>query len=250
MTLTAASPLRASTGLASLDALLGPRRPGLILILGMPGAGRTSLALKIARSMAREGIKTIFFSCEHSLRALLLRLLCATVGARRRELDRIGLVDELDFVVLGRSLELDGRWTLESHPWPTQEHILARIRELRSDWKIEGAILDSLQFVHERNGFLPRLRELARELRMTAFVSALITGRQAARLAQRRDGNADGASWTPPLPDRVILLDRRPAPNGGSMELLRVRVWRERGEFAGATTLGLKDTTDVVDLEE
>jgi len=62
------------TGLAALDRLLGPLRPGRLVVLGArPGMGKTALAEGIAWHLAAAGQPVLFLSFEMSGEELLLR---------------------------------------------------------------------------------------------------------------------------------------------------------------------------------
>ena len=68
-----------STGIGSLDRLmLGGLRPGDLCYLGgRPGAGKTSIALQVARAVAGIGKRCLFVELEMSREAMLNRLIAA-----------------------------------------------------------------------------------------------------------------------------------------------------------------------------
>jgi len=69
------------TGLATLDGLLpGGWVPGLYLLGGMPGRGKTGFGLIQAIGAAKAGVPVLFVSADQGVPELLARLLCSEVG--------------------------------------------------------------------------------------------------------------------------------------------------------------------------
>jgi replicative DNA helicase len=69
------------TGLADLDALIVGMRPGdLILLAARPSVGKSSLAIRLARTAAESGVPTLFATLEMSREQVLLRLVAAATG--------------------------------------------------------------------------------------------------------------------------------------------------------------------------
>lgn len=69
------------TGLTALDALIYRLRPAQNIVLaGRPGSAKTSLALRIARSVAGQGERVLFWSLEMPQADLVRRLQCAEAG--------------------------------------------------------------------------------------------------------------------------------------------------------------------------
>jgi replicative DNA helicase len=64
-----------STGFRSLDKMLGGLRPGAITVIGgRPGSGKSSLALQIADSVARQNSNTLFISLEMTVNQSIYRM--------------------------------------------------------------------------------------------------------------------------------------------------------------------------------
>jgi replicative DNA helicase len=70
------------TGFELLDKTLsGGLRSGELVLLGGPqGLGKTTWALQVARNVARSGRSVLFFSYEHDLETLLIRLVAMEAG--------------------------------------------------------------------------------------------------------------------------------------------------------------------------
>jgi replicative DNA helicase len=70
--------LAISTGFAGLDGLLanGGWRPGLVLMGGLPGIGKSAFALQVSLTAARAGHPVLYVSVEQSEKELLGRLFC------------------------------------------------------------------------------------------------------------------------------------------------------------------------------
>lgn len=98
------------TGFQPLDNVIGGGlRPGdLILVGGMPGAGKTVLALQWARNLARAGVDVTYLCYEHEEADLLMRLLALEMGelpeADQEDTEKIRLRIRDAAVVGGRGL--------------------------------------------------------------------------------------------------------------------------------------------------
>jgi replicative DNA helicase len=68
------------TGLKWLDQQLLGLPDGLTLLNGEPGAGKTSMALQIARAASEEGIPTLYLALDEAARFLSLKLFASQAG--------------------------------------------------------------------------------------------------------------------------------------------------------------------------
>ena len=75
------------TGLPRLDALLSGLNPGLHLLGGPPGMGKTTLALHIALHACQQ-LPVVFLTFEHGPQNLLLKALCAQAGINPQQVHR------------------------------------------------------------------------------------------------------------------------------------------------------------------
>lgn len=75
------------TGLSRLDALLGGLNPGLLLLAGPPGVGKTTLALQIA-SEATQQAPVVYVTFENSPSSLTLKALAGRAGISPTDVQR------------------------------------------------------------------------------------------------------------------------------------------------------------------
>jgi len=74
------------TGIQGLDAITDGLRPGVYVLGGEPGIGKTQLAMQIAASAAESGCPVVYAAFEEDARRMLLRILaCAHNRARGHE---------------------------------------------------------------------------------------------------------------------------------------------------------------------
>lgn len=76
------APLTYATGFDALDIVLdgGIRQAELAIVTGKPGVGKTIAALQWARTMARNGLVSVYACYEHDETTLLTRLLACEIG--------------------------------------------------------------------------------------------------------------------------------------------------------------------------
>jgi replicative DNA helicase len=76
-----------STGFSDLDRLLYGLNPGLIVIAGRPGMGKSTVGMDVARAMAiHQGIPTLFFALEMGTKQLNMRIIAAESGVSHRSI--------------------------------------------------------------------------------------------------------------------------------------------------------------------
>jgi len=84
------------TGFSRLDDLLNGLEPGLLVLAGQPGMGKTTFANLLAANVAAAGTPVLYVSYENSRENLILKQLCRMVGisetdARRGKADPVAL---------------------------------------------------------------------------------------------------------------------------------------------------------------
>jgi replicative DNA helicase len=84
------------TGFRSLDDLFGGLNAGKLYFLGgMPGGGKTALALNIAINSAKAGYPVIYVTCDEGARRLALKLACIDMEERMDLLTRGGNITNI-----------------------------------------------------------------------------------------------------------------------------------------------------------
>jgi len=76
------------TGIGRLDEITGGLQPGLTILSGGPGIGKTTLALQIGADAASEGVPTLYVTFENSPRQLVLKGMGRVGGVNPKEVRR------------------------------------------------------------------------------------------------------------------------------------------------------------------
>jgi replicative DNA helicase len=76
------------TGLKGLDNVLNGLNPGLHVLAGAPGVGKTTLSLQIALHVASQGHPVVYVTYENSPVSLVSKALCAQAGISSSNLER------------------------------------------------------------------------------------------------------------------------------------------------------------------
>ena len=142
-----AGAVRIPTGIPELDLLLarGGWRPGLVLLGGMPGIGKSAFSLHCALHAAAAGHPVLYLSVEHGPHEMLGRLFCR---ATRRPI---------------------------SDYWNRDPAYLAAAQEVAGDYHLENLYLRTDAFlVEDHAGTVGRLREWASEVAEDTGRSPLI----------------------------------------------------------------------------
>lgn len=106
----AKSPDRLKTGFLSLDQILGGGlSPGLIILGGTPGVGKSTLALQIATHVAESGHPVLYFSLEMPASRILAKIIS------RKFYEKASESDELSSLCVTADELLDG--TIKEEQW-------------------------------------------------------------------------------------------------------------------------------------
>ena len=136
------------TGLVDIDRALGGLQPGLIVIGARPSMGKTALALKIAKNVARYGVPVGFRSIEMSKEQLYTRT-TSDLAQVDSERFRSGELDSSHWDKIVKAVEKIHNLPIYIDDRPT-ENIRNLQRVIRQFVKIHGngpVIIDYLQYV-------------------------------------------------------------------------------------------------------
>jgi len=196
---TGSSIMGLPTGFGGLDDLLNGLEPGLLVLGGRPGMGKTTLANLIAANVAATGVPVLYVSYENSRDNLILKHLCRLAGISETQVRR-GLADP---VVLGVQAQAFGKeaatlYYTEATAGTTVEAIKGLGLQLRRRHNSDTVlvIVDYLQKMAPTAGFdslrenvgkiAAQLRDLSRDLNAPVLALSSIN----------RDGYAEGKKPT------------------------------------------------------
>ena len=211
------------TGLAPLDNILDIL-PGYLITLGArTSAGKTALAIQMARRAAMEGVPVVYYSTEMTPEQIMLRLLAQAAGVSlrtlfRREFSR----DELERINAAQYVRgLPIQVVHTTSPGEILGDVARRLYRGESKFVVVDFVQD-LSFPpgdHYRlliGQFAKSLKDLALQLNGAALITAQLN-RESVRERSpsppalhhlKESGNLEESS------DVVLLLWRKPAPDG------------------------------------
>lgn len=195
---------RMLSGSGELDRVLGGGlvQSSVVLMAGAPGIGKSSLALKVASSLADRGLKALYVSAEESAAQIKMRA------------DRITAVSSNLFVSTQNMLE----------------HIIASIGKLKPDF----AVIDSIQTIFKSTidssaGNVSQIRECAADFLRVAKskdVTIVLIGHVT------KDGALAGPRVLEHLVDTVLLFEGQQASD---LRILRAI----KNRFGATSEIGL-----------
>ena len=180
-TATAATPLERGTapiqtGFVDIDTLLGGlQRSDLIILAARPSAGKSTLALNMARNAAGHGGVVGIFSLEMSREQLVLRLLASEAGVDSHRL-RLGVHSRSDEQKISDAIGAlsDLAIYIDDSPLQTIVEVRSKARRLHMEHDVDLLIVDYLQLmqgvgrqsnrVQEVSDISRALKALARDL--------------------------------------------------------------------------------------
>jgi replicative DNA helicase len=176
------------SGFEDLDKILGGFQPSdLVIVAGRPGAGKSSLALTMARNIAvRFGGSVAIFSLEMSREQVAQRLLASETGIDSQRLRLVSFSDgELTRLTQTIDLLSEAPIFIDDTPIPTPLEISAKTRRLHAERSLAAVIVDYLQLmragervenrVQEVSLISRRLKALARELNVPVIVCSQLS---------------------------------------------------------------------------
>jgi replicative DNA helicase len=141
-----------SWGISELDKMTFGINPGLIVLAGRPGMGKTAVACSVARNLARAGNPGIFFSQEMGEEELGLRIIADEMHDTRPlkyTTIQSGRFDERSFPDITEAARRTSEWPLEIDPQPklTVSQICARARRAARNKGLKWIIVDHLHLM-------------------------------------------------------------------------------------------------------
>jgi len=146
-----------TTGFTDLDNLLaGFQKSDLVILAARPSMGKTSLALDLARSVAKQKIPVGLFSLEMSKEQLVDRILCAEANVdlwRMRTGKLSDREDNDDFPRIGQAMGVLSEIPIfiDDSPSSNIMEIRTKARRLQSERNVGFIIVDYLQLMEGRS---------------------------------------------------------------------------------------------------
>ncbi len=188
------------TGLIDVDNILGGiQRTDLTIVAGRPGAGKTSLALAIARNVALDSKGCVaIFSLEMAREELVVRLMSSESGVNSR---RFGFWNKEEIIRsededsrLMKSVEIlsEAQIYIDDSPYMRVSEMRSKLRKFQHDHKLDLIIVDHLGLmqadtdnnnrVNEVSYITKKLKGIARELKVPVVALS-----QLSRATEHRD---------------------------------------------------------------
>jgi replicative DNA helicase len=236
------------TGFGRLDDLLNGLEPGLLILAGRPGMGKTTLANLIAANVAATGVPVLYVSYENSRDNLILKHLCRLSGISETQVRR-GLADPVVLGVQARSFGAKAAtlYYTEATAGTTVDTIRAQGRQLRQRHNSDTmlVIVDYLQKMAPTAGFdglrenvgaiAAQLRDLSRDLKAPVLALASLNragyeeGKTPSMANLKEIGDIEYGA------DVVMLLSegKGDGPPMGNGRPVTLRIAKNRGGEAG-----------------
>lgn len=140
-----------ATGYSALDGATGGLpKPGLVIVAGRPGLGKTAFALNIAHRVAFAGGNAGIFSLEMSRNKLAERRLAleARVDSMRIRMGTLTRDEQERVADAGKRLQ-EHPLLLDDSGWVSAAQIRARVRRAHAQKPLDLVIVDYIQLVNE-----------------------------------------------------------------------------------------------------
>lgn len=235
------------TGFPNLDSMTGGLRGGqMIIIAARPGVGKSTLALDICRTVARDA-PAMFFSMEMTSREVTARAVCAELGINHGRFTHNTLRND-EMGRLSIQAEKVSRLALivDDSPGLTVTELQAKARkQARSAEGLGLVVVDYIGLLRatgehesrqtEISAYSRALKRLAGELDVPVIVvaqlSRLATDRGGPQLHHLRESGALEQDA-----DKVLLIHRETADDGGDLDAV-VTVAKNRSGEVGQVHL-------------
>jgi replicative DNA helicase len=241
-----------STGFADLNELTAGLHPSeLVIIAARPSVGKTSFGLNIARNVAADERKAVFFvSLEQSRIELAERLLCCQARVDSHRLRKGSLAsDDMEKLIEAGNFLRDAKLFIDDSPGQGMLRIAANARRLKMRQDIKLVVIDYLQLIEPENRRDPRqeqvaqisrrLKHLARELKIPVLALAQVNRSSEDRQDHRpRLSDLRESGSIEQDADAVLMLHRPDRYEPGQHEgVIEVIVAKNRNGPVGEITL-------------
>lgn len=214
-----------NTGFYKLDECLSSGN--LTIIAGIPGIGKTALALDVTRNLALKGKSVGYVSMGESEENILSRLLASLANVPMWKI-RVGKLnnDELLSIKNASDKISDASIFINDVSSPSLNKVIDIAKEMDSDHKLDLLIIDYLQLIDERNDtnqdlgerVVEKIRSLARRLNIPVLL--LVQAKEILKKGDnylrtlRRVGNLEKVA------DVIIFINRFEEEDNINTELL------------------------------
>lgn len=230
----------APTGFNFLDQMIGGLVPGLHIVSGEPGVGKTTLALHVAASAARAGLPVLYLTFDSLPQHLVLRLVCQQAGLEiRRIMEGKEDPEVVEEAMTSCATELARIAILGSEPTVTADEIWRMTQDLRAEHGAAHCLLivdylqvwaagrrDFSEFRHEVGKLITLLRRFTIEFESPVLA---ISSQSRDRQGESTLASLEGTTDLEYSADTVIFLTRVDPPVGkqdydaGDSDLARAR---------------------------
>ncbi len=164
------------TGIRSLDNRLSGLQPSdLIILAARPGMGKTTFALDIARSAAKQGARVGIFSLEMSSTQLVDRLIASEAHVDAWRLRVGGLRSEGDFESVTNAIDILSNLPIfiDERAGNSIAAIRSSIRRMKRENSIDFVVVDYLQLItavesRGSDSIVQQITEISRTLKQIA----------------------------------------------------------------------------------
>ncbi len=230
----------APTGFNFLDHMIGGLVPGLHIVSGEPGVGKTTLALHVAAAAARAGLPVLYLTFDSLPQHLVLRLVCQRAGLEIRRI-REGKEDPevVEEAMTSCATELARIAILGSEPTITADEVWRMALDLTAEHGAAHCVLivdylqvwaagrrDFSEFRHEVGKLITLLRRFAIEFDSPVLA---ISSQSRDRQGESTLASLEGTTDLEYSADTVFFLTRVDPPVGkrnydaGDPDLARAR---------------------------
>lgn len=249
-------PAGLSTGYRDIDNVLGPLRPGHMVVIGArPGGGKTALSVCFAANAAGAGASSLFFSMEMPRKQIAERILSTSAGVPLTKITRGSVsaseAGRLASVAMGETGAQ--RVYVDDTPDQPAARLMALARRAVRRWGVGLVVVDYLQLMRPENAdenrtqqvgmMARRLKQLARECNVPVVCLCQLNrqvenrpGGSKPRLADLRESGEIEAHA-----DSVILLSPQPnQSDGDDVWLIDATIAKNRHGPVGDVTLAYR----------